>query len=121
MLANLADEPSVPVAHVDLFAGFAAAVGAKDAVAATDATRALVDFQLSAAASGPVAGLGAIAAYEMQAGAIASSKAAGSGPTTGSTNREPGSGTSTLTMEAAHAGWSMDRAGCARRLQGRGL
>jgi pyrroloquinoline quinone (PQQ) biosynthesis protein C len=74
--ANLDDERSVPAAHIELFDDFADAVGAVS-TEATPATAALVDFYLDAADTAAVAALAAVAAYEIQAPAIASSKAEG--------------------------------------------
>jgi pyrroloquinoline-quinone synthase len=73
---NLQDEESNPEAHVALFAGFADAVGADDA-APTHATRRLLMTYQDLVASSPEEGLVAIVAYEMQAPAIAASKASG--------------------------------------------
>src|SRR5579884_4008401 len=63
--ANLVDELGVPAPHVELFARFASAVGARDD-APTPATAALVGHYRSAAARGPAAVLAALAAYEVQ-------------------------------------------------------
>ena len=73
---NLADERGVPAPHLELFDSFADAVGAVDSNM-TPATRRLVDLYLSAAEASPVAALSAVAAYEVQAPEIASSKADG--------------------------------------------
>jgi pyrroloquinoline-quinone synthase len=83
--ANLDDERGIPAPHLDLFDDFAAAVGAATAdtpAPATDsdalpAIGALVELYLSLADVSPVAALAAVAAYEVQAPAIASSKADG--------------------------------------------
>jgi pyrroloquinoline-quinone synthase len=106
--ANLHDERSVPMAHLELFETFAAAVGAKPGVAATEATAALVDLQLGQASTNSTRGLAVIAAYEAQAAAIASSKAEG----LRSHYELDGSATTFwdvhATMEEAHAAWSLD-------------
>jgi pyrroloquinoline quinone (PQQ) biosynthesis protein C len=73
---NLDDEESNPMPHVELFATFAAAVGAR-AGPATAAARHLVDTYTALIDVGPAAGLAAMVAYEMQAPAIAASKADG--------------------------------------------
>ncbi len=73
---NLADERGVPAPHLELFDSFADAVGAVD-TDMTPATRSLVDLYLAAAEASPVAALSAVAAYEVQAPDIASSKADG--------------------------------------------
>ncbi|MGD0381384.1 MAG: iron-containing redox enzyme family protein [Acidimicrobiales bacterium] len=75
--SNLDDERAVPAPHLDLFEGFARAVGAPDHADATSATAALVDLYKSVADESPVAALAALAAYEVQASDIAASKADG--------------------------------------------
>jgi pyrroloquinoline-quinone synthase len=75
--ANLRDERGEPVPHLTLFDEFAAAVGASEAVEPTPATRNLVDCYRSLSDQGPVPALAALAAYEVQSSAIATSKGAG--------------------------------------------
>lgn len=75
--ANLDDERGVPAPHLELFDGFAHAVGPRRDVEPTPATAALVELYRSAAAASPVTALAALAAYEVQAAEIASSKADG--------------------------------------------
>jgi len=72
---NLRDERSRPQPHVELFEGFAAAVGAGQEAGATGATRELVDLYHRAASSDPVAALAVIGAYELQAAEVAATKA----------------------------------------------
>lgn len=72
---NLEDECSRPEPHVKLFEGFASAVGADDAADPTDATAELVGLYRRAVEHGPIAALAVIAAYEVQAGDIAKTKA----------------------------------------------
>jgi pyrroloquinoline-quinone synthase len=74
---NLHDEESNPMPHVELFATFAAAVGAPAEPAAGPAARHLVDTYNALIDDGPAEGLAAMVAYEMQAPAIAASKADG--------------------------------------------
>jgi pyrroloquinoline-quinone synthase len=74
--ANLADERGVPAPHLELFDAFADAVDAPG-TDPSPATAALVDLYLTLAESSPVAALSAVAAYEVQAPAIAASKADG--------------------------------------------
>jgi len=74
---NLVDEESNPRAHVELFAEFANAVGARPQAPATAATRCLLDVYAELVASSVASGVAAIAAYESQAPAVAESKAAG--------------------------------------------
>jgi pyrroloquinoline-quinone synthase len=74
--ANLADERAVPAPHLTLFDAFAAAVDAPVA-AMTPATESLVDLYGALADASPVSALAAVAAYEVQAPAVAASKADG--------------------------------------------
>ena len=73
---NLEDELVRPEPHVQLFEGFAGAVGAFDPAAPTHATTELVGLYRHAAEQGPIAALAVIAAYEVQAAEVASTKAA---------------------------------------------
>ncbi len=75
--AILADEESVPEPHVELFESFASAVRARRDAPAGPAVSELVELELSAAASDPVAALAMVASYEVQAAAIAATKSAG--------------------------------------------
>ncbi|HEY5025124.1 MAG TPA: iron-containing redox enzyme family protein [Acidimicrobiales bacterium] len=75
--ANLDDELGVPAPHLELFEGFADAVGASARAQATPATAALVALYTSVAGESPVTALAALAAYEVQASEIAASKADG--------------------------------------------
>ena len=75
--ANLDDELGVPAPHLELFEGFADAVGAPAQAQATPATAALVALYTSVADESPVTALAALAAYEVQASEIAASKADG--------------------------------------------
>jgi pyrroloquinoline quinone (PQQ) biosynthesis protein C len=74
---NLDDEESNPMPHVELFAMFAAAVGAPREPATGAAAEQLVDTYNALIEAGPAEGLAAMVAYEMQAPAIAASKADG--------------------------------------------
>jgi pyrroloquinoline quinone (PQQ) biosynthesis protein C len=73
---NLADEESNPEPHVALFADFANAVGAGDAIPSEATSRLLATYR-ALIESSPAEGLAALVAYEMQAPAIAASKADG--------------------------------------------
>ena len=75
--ANLDDERGVPAPHLELFDGFAEAVGVPSHAEATPATAALVGMYRSEAEESPLAALAALAAYEVQASEIAASKADG--------------------------------------------
>jgi pyrroloquinoline quinone (PQQ) biosynthesis protein C len=74
---NLHDERSVPAPHLELFDAFAAAVGGSTESEPAPGTAALVDLYDRLARTSPVAGLAALAAYEVQAPHIATSKADG--------------------------------------------
>ncbi len=74
--ANLSDELSSPAPHLELFDGFASAVGAEP-TAATPATEALVSCYSHFAHAPALSAVGALAAYEVQAAEVAVSKAAG--------------------------------------------
>jgi pyrroloquinoline quinone (PQQ) biosynthesis protein C len=74
---NLEDEESNPMPHVELFATFAGAVGARPETAPDAATRHLVDTYSALIDAGSAHGLAAMVAYEMQAPAIAASNAEG--------------------------------------------
>jgi pyrroloquinoline-quinone synthase len=74
--ANLDDERAVPAPHLELFDAFARALDAPVADAAP-ATAALVELYRSRADTSAVDALAAVAAYEVQAPAIAASKADG--------------------------------------------
>jgi pyrroloquinoline quinone (PQQ) biosynthesis protein C len=78
VLAAYADECGAgeQPSHLSLFGEFAAAAGATG-TAATTATTRLLDTYARATAAGPVAGLAAVAAYELQAAAVAATKAQG--------------------------------------------
>jgi pyrroloquinoline-quinone synthase len=72
---NLRDESAVPRAHVELFEGFATAVGAGTDAAPTRATKELVDLYREAASTGAAAALSVIGTYEIQASEVARTKA----------------------------------------------
>jgi pyrroloquinoline-quinone synthase len=76
LAANLRDETSEPAPHIDLFDDFASALGA-DEVAATPATEALVSSYRRYARATTAEAVAALAAYEVQAAEVASSKASG--------------------------------------------
>ena len=74
---NLHDELSRPEPHLDLFDRFAAALGAPSTPEPGPAAQALVATYADLVSEGPVAAVAGLAAYETQAGAIASSKGDG--------------------------------------------
>jgi pyrroloquinoline quinone (PQQ) biosynthesis protein C len=105
--ATLADELGSPRPHVELFEDFATSMGARAGVPASPATARLIAGQRAAAVRDPWAGLATLAAYEVQASAVASSKGDG-------LRRHYGTGpTGTAfwdvhaTLEADHADWSL--------------
>jgi pyrroloquinoline-quinone synthase len=73
---NLADEESNPEPHITMFAGFVDAVGSHE-TPSSDATQSLLRTYGDLVASSAEEGLAAVVAYEMQAPAIAASKADG--------------------------------------------
>jgi len=105
--ANLADELGPPVSHIELFELFTRAVGATDEPPG-EAVSDLVDVYRAAAADGPSEALAAVAAYELQAGEIAATKAAGLRDHYGV--GEPGTRFWDVhaTTEADHARWTVD-------------
>ncbi|HLX88636.1 MAG TPA: iron-containing redox enzyme family protein [Acidimicrobiales bacterium] len=105
--SNLDDERGVPSPHLELFDEFLTAVGGDPAARATEATAALVASYRRLAAQ-PVGALAALAAYEVQAPAIATSKADGLlrhyGLAADATRFWDVHGT----MDAHHADWTLD-------------
>jgi pyrroloquinoline-quinone synthase len=106
VLRTLADEVGPP-AHLELFDGFARAVGAP-AEAPSAATAALLEVQRRQVAAGPATGLGALLAYELQLPEVAASKAAGlrehHGVDTGGTRFWE----LHAELDVEHSGWSLD-------------
>lgn len=106
--ANLDDERGVPAPHLALFDEFLVAVGGDARAEATPPTEALVALHRRRAATDPVAVLAALAAYEVQAPEVATSKAAGLvthyGLEAGQTRFWEVHGT----MDRDHAGWTLD-------------
>lgn len=106
--SNLADELGRPRAHAELFESFAEAVGAKDGAAPTEATRALVELYRHAARQGPAQALAVIAAYEIQAGEVASTKADALAEHHALSSADREFWTVHANMEQAHADWTTD-------------
>lgn len=106
--ANLADEEAVPEPHAALFESFAAAAGARPDVAATPATTALVGLQEGVAAGDPVGAVAVLAAYEIQAEAVAATKSAGLAAHYGMAPAATRFWDVHAAMEADHATWSLD-------------
>jgi pyrroloquinoline-quinone synthase len=106
--ANLADELGDPAPHVALFESFARAAGAREDVAPTKATAALLSAIRSAAGHDPVAALSIVAAYEVQAADIAASKADGLRRHYGMDAEGTRFWDIHTTQEVAHAGWSTE-------------
>lgn len=106
--ANLADEEAVPEPHAVLFESFAAAVGARPDVAPGPAAVALVELELSAAEDDPVEALAMIAAYEVQAAAIAGTKSAGLSAHYGVGRDGTRFWDVHAQMEVEHADWAID-------------
>jgi len=106
---NLDDELGKPIPHVELFDGFARAVDAVE-TAPTPATAALVDLYRTAPAVGSAFALGVLAAYEVQAAAIARSKADGLRDHYGLDETATAFWDLHAELEDAHADWTLDAA-----------
>jgi pyrroloquinoline-quinone synthase len=106
--ANLADELGEPAPHAVLFELFARAAGAREDVAPTEATAALLSAIRSAVGRDPVAALSMVAAYEVQAADIAASKADGLRRHYGLDAEGTRFWDVHTTQEVAHAGWSTE-------------
>jgi pyrroloquinoline-quinone synthase len=104
---NLADELTQPRPHLDLFDRFASAVGATEGVA-TPATAHLVGLYQEAAATGPVAALAVIAAYEVQAAEVAATKARSLRASYGLDAAGTEFWDVHAELETAHAAWTSD-------------
>jgi len=105
--ANLSDELR-PVPHLSLFEDFGQSVGAPTAVTASPATAALIGCYQAAVAAGPAHGLAALAAYEVQAAAIAVSKAEGLRRHYGVDARGTRFWDVHAELEGSHAEWTSD-------------
>ena len=73
----LADETDATASHVDLFDGFAAAIGAPEEGVPTPATARLIETVDGLVADGPASGLAALLAYELQSPEVSREKAIG--------------------------------------------
>ncbi len=107
VLANLDDELGDPVAHLDLFDRFAAALGAP-ATDATPATAALLAAYETVLADGPVPALAGLVAYEHQAPDVAASKAAGLRAHYDLDDEAIAFWDHHATVDVAHARWTSD-------------
>lgn len=105
---NLDDESSQPEPHVILFEGFADAVGARPESDPVHATRDLVGVYAEAVKEGPVPALAVIAAYEAQAGDIATTKAGSLKERYGLKPEATRFWDVHSEMEAAHADWTVE-------------
>ena len=105
---NLADELGVPAPHAVLFESFAQAAGATPGVAASPATAALLTAVRAVSSTDPVAALAMVAAYEIQAADIASSKGDGLRRHYGFDDEGTRFWDVHRTQEVDHAGWSME-------------
>ncbi|MHB8593705.1 MAG: iron-containing redox enzyme family protein [Acidimicrobiales bacterium] len=106
--ANLDDERAVPSSHLSLFDEFAEAVGADTESPPAPATSALGDLYRSLADGGPAGAMAALAAYEVQAPAIAVSKAEGLRARYGLTAADTVFWDVHGDMDAHHASWTLD-------------
>ncbi len=106
--ANLSDELGEPSSHLSLFDDFTAAVGGSSSAEAAPATEALVDLYRDRSLSDPVGALAALAAYELQAPQIASSKANGLRSHYGVSPRGTRFWDVHGVMDERHGAWSLD-------------
>jgi pyrroloquinoline quinone (PQQ) biosynthesis protein C len=106
--ANLADELGRPEPHTKLFESFAKAVGAAKDAPATPSTAAMLALIRTAAATDPAAALAMVAAYEVQAPDIATSKADGLRRHYGIGERGTRFWDVHRSQEVDHAGWSIE-------------
>ena len=106
--ANLADELGTPEPHAELFESFAHAAGAAPEARATPSTAALLAVVRTTATHDPAAALAMVAAYEIQAADIASSKADGLRRHYGFDDDGTRFWDVHRTQEVDHAGWSME-------------
>jgi pyrroloquinoline-quinone synthase len=105
--SNLQDELSAPAPHAVLFESFAQAAGAAADVAPSVATSALLAAVRQASLTDPVAALAMVAAYEVQAADIATSKAEGLRRHYGMDERGTQFWDVHTSQEVAHADWSV--------------
>jgi pyrroloquinoline-quinone synthase len=105
---NLADERGHPAPHVEMFEGFADAVHAGRDAYPTMATLHLIETYASAVETNAVAGIAAIAAYEVQAAEIATTKALGLRKHYGLDESATEFWDVHGEMEMHHASWSID-------------
>jgi pyrroloquinoline-quinone synthase len=105
---NLKDELSRPRPHVQIFEGFATAVGADEEAVSTDATRNLVDLYRSASRSDAVAALSVIGAYELQAAQVALTKGESLRAHYGLGAAETEFWDIHAELEQAHAAWTIE-------------
>lgn len=106
--ANLDDELGNPAPHLALFDEFAAAVGARAETPATPATATLLDSYRSSGRRGGAAVLAALAAYELQAPAVATSKAEGLRSRYGLSGADTRFWDLHGVMDVDHASWALD-------------
>jgi pyrroloquinoline-quinone synthase len=106
---NLDDERGNPVAHVELFANFADAVGASP-TAPSPATGSLTALYATAPEVGTAFALGVLAAYEVQAAEVARSKADGLRAHYGLDESGTAFWDVHASMETEHADWTLDAA-----------
>lgn len=109
--ANLDDERAVPAPHIELFEAFADAVGAAVQTPASAATEALLDCYRAAVDAGPAEALATIAAYEVQAPAVATSKAEGLRLRYGLSEAQTRFWDVHGVMDEEHAAWTLDALG----------
>lgn len=117
---NLHDERHRPCPHVDLFEGFAAAVGSRPdgapgaapgtapGAAPDPATASLTSLYREAASASPVAALAVIGAYEIQASEIAATKSASLRDSYGLDPTATAFWDTHASLEQEHADWTVE-------------
>jgi pyrroloquinoline-quinone synthase len=105
---NLHDEQFRPRAHVELFEGFATAVGATNEAPCAEATGDVTDLYEEAAALSPIAALSAVGAYEVQAAEIAATKCRSLRAHYGLSHEGTEFWDVHADLEQAHARWTME-------------
>jgi len=107
-LRNLADEAGASPTHLDLFERFASAIDAPAHTDPSPAMERLLDTCRDAARRGAAPGFAALLAYEIQAPAVASSKAAGLRDHAGLDGEALDFWNVHARLDSDHAAWALD-------------
>jgi pyrroloquinoline quinone (PQQ) biosynthesis protein C len=104
----LADETDATASHVDLFDGFAAAIGAPEESIPTPATARLIETVDGLVADGPAPGLAALLAYELQSPEVSREKAVGLRAHYGVDGEGTEFWDTHARLDVQHGGWLLD-------------